>query len=422
MSKKTRGRLDLKPLRELVGPSNPLPENELATLRDVLAAGMFLKESLNHVKEMSSNQFAMNLTDQVLAVYHKANSQFKPGTILITQRAISEKIQNAWKKAMSMVQKKTKVNKDSREFMNKMDRLFNLFYCKCGIVSCLDEGCKDDCIQGAHSICSCPRVNRIPPLELPFVKDQKEKVGRGGMGIAGVDQDETKRLQGQMDRKKKTEEGLVNMKVKSLISRSSTQIVDPADNDVVDDSDNDQDCNMNIKKVSSQNRLSLTNLARESLRCGASVRLTASLATALLIDLNIVTKENASLIIDPNKIQRAREKIMREERIEADEKLGETVLQVVFFDERKDKTKMLVVDEDGEEFARTIDEAHYTLTDPHNYLTHLTPEEGTGAKGTAEVILNWLDEVDQLENVQILGGDSTNSMTGWVGWWSNSFN
>ena len=86
MSKKTRGRLDLKPLRELVGPSNPLPENELATLRDVLAAGMFLKESLNHVKEMSSNQFAMNLTDQVLAVYHKANSQFKPGTILITQR------------------------------------------------------------------------------------------------------------------------------------------------------------------------------------------------------------------------------------------------------------------------------------------------------------------------------------------------
>ena len=46
-------------------------------------------------------------------------------------------------------------------------------------------------------------MNKIPPLELPFVKDQREKIGRGKMGMAGVDQDETNRLQGKMDRKRK---------------------------------------------------------------------------------------------------------------------------------------------------------------------------------------------------------------------------
>ena len=156
MSKKTRGQMDLKPLRELLGPSKPLPANELATLRDVLTAGIFLKESLDHVKEMSPLQFRMNLTEQILEVYHKANSQFKPGTVLITQNAICQKVQNVWKKSCLMANKRTKVNKDSREIMNKTDKLFNLLYCKCDIDTCPENACKEDYIQGDHIICSSP--------------------------------------------------------------------------------------------------------------------------------------------------------------------------------------------------------------------------------------------------------------------------
>ena len=48
---------------------------------------------------------------------------------------------------------------------------------------------------------------------------------------------------------------------------------------------------------------------------------------------------------------------------------------------------MIVEDEDGDEFARTQDEEHYTITDPYNYLTHITPDEGTGTKGTADKII-----------------------------------
>ena len=106
---------------------------------------------------------------------------------------------------------------------------------------------------------------------------------------------------------------------------------------------------------------------------------------------------------------------MKEESEISREIIENSEVQVVFFDERKDQTKMLVEDEDREQFSRTLPESHYTLTDPYNYLTHLTPEEGTGAQGTADVILEWLKDVGQLENVKVLGGVTTNSMTGWEG-------
>ena len=164
-------------------------------------------------------------------------------------------------------------------------------------------------------------------------------------------------------------------------------------------------------KQSGQNRLKVTDLARESLR-DVSVRTTASLATALLVDLKIGTKENASHIIDPSKVQRARELVMKEESHEASAKLEGFVLLCIFFDGRCDKTKMIVVDEDGSEFARTDWEEHYTVTDPYNYLTHITPEEGSGAKGVSELMCEWLDDVGQLSNIKYAGGDSTNPITG----------
>ena len=156
-----------------------------------------------------------------------------------------------------------------------------------------------------------------------------------------------------------------------------------------------------------------SNLARESLRGGVSVRNTALLATALLVDLKLVTKEEAHLIVDPSKIQRAREKVMKEERLEAKKDLEEVKVVAVFIDGRRDKTKSIVVDEDGDEFARTIIEEHITVTDPNRYLTHVTPAEGSGAKGEADKVIEFLTEVKQLENVKVIGGDSTNSNTGW---------
>ena len=53
MASGTRGNQDLKNLRNFVGPGNPLPIADLPSLRDVLAAGIYLKEmSLGGAKQM----------------------------------------------------------------------------------------------------------------------------------------------------------------------------------------------------------------------------------------------------------------------------------------------------------------------------------------------------------------------------------
>ena len=76
------------------------------------------------------------------------------------------------------------------------------------------------------------------------------------MSIAGVDQDETNRLQGLMDRKEKEEAG--NRKIREASNSKHTQSGDPNDSIVEDENDNNKDFNLNIRKKSGQNRLKLT--------------------------------------------------------------------------------------------------------------------------------------------------------------------
>ena len=63
-------------------------------------------------------------------------------------------------------------------------------------------------------------------------------------------------------------------------------------------------------------------------------------------------------------------------------------------DARIDSTKVLHYDEEIEKFYPRVEkEDHYTITDPYNCLTHVTLDEGTGAKMTAEKIMDFLWKV-----------------------------
>ena len=61
-------------------------------------------------------------------------------------------------------------------------------------MTCDDSGCNEDCVSEAHIVCDCPRDQRLPAMELLFIKDQVDKVGRGKMFIASVDVKETTRF------------------------------------------------------------------------------------------------------------------------------------------------------------------------------------------------------------------------------------
>ena len=72
MASGTRGQQDLNNLKELVGPSKPFPQADLPSLRDILAAGMHIKEvSLTSTKQHSIRDLCIVLTDLLISVYSR---------------------------------------------------------------------------------------------------------------------------------------------------------------------------------------------------------------------------------------------------------------------------------------------------------------------------------------------------------------
>ena len=108
------------------------------------------------------------------------------------------------------------------------------------------------------------------------------------------------------------------------------------------------------------------------------------MATALLFDFKLVSKDDAHLIISQSKVQSTRDKLMKNERVTAINELKEKRLDCIFFDGRKDETKVYIETKNGQKLQRTVSEDHYTLTDPFKYLTHFTLDKKAGAKGVAE--------------------------------------
>ena len=131
-------------------------------------------------------------------------------------------------------------------------------------------------------------------IELLFVRDQRNRV-KGGLGIGLPDHIETAKVNAKLKRKKQDEDIQIRKgeqqkayehEIRSVHVDSIEDGADENDN-FIEENCNDLDFVTQLKMKSSQNHVDLTNLARESIRSGVSV---ISLATALLIDLNIVTK------------------------------------------------------------------------------------------------------------------------------------
>ena len=202
----------------------------------------------------------LRLTRQILSVYHKANSQLKPGVTLVTEDSIARRVEKRWAEAVQLANNRgSQMVRKKEQLMKLMDKLFNIFYCKCQIVTCDDSGCNEDCVSEAHIVCDCPRDQRLPAMELLFIKDQVDKVGRGKMCIASVDVKETTRLQKLSDRRKKIKDDLLKNK-NAEISRKANEWGDSgdfSDDTQVDDDNNnkgdkDSDFVRNFKKKAGQ--------------------------------------------------------------------------------------------------------------------------------------------------------------------------
>ena len=109
----------------------------------------------------------------------------------------------------------------------------------------------------------------------------------------------------------------------------------------------------------------------------------------------------------------AKSRTIDQERMEGEE------ITAVYFDGRKDKTRALVPDIHGKMHPRIIKEEHVAVTvEPSGrYLTHFTSPPAVHpqkpAFKEAESLFEVLQSLGATETCQVLGGDSTNSNTGW---------
>ena len=155
-----------------------------------------------------------------------------------------------------------------------------------------------------------------------------------------------------------------------------------------------------------QNRRRWTNLARMCERYQLSDRAGAAIATSTLQDMGIVTNEDKSLVIDPSKLRRERERCRKEIS-------NFKYVSGLYFDGRKDATQVMLEGPNKKMYRSTQLEEHYVLIgEPGTYyLTHLSPTDGKG-RTLAQEIFDFISNNMLCQKLNIVGTDGAALMTG----------
>lgn len=241
------------------------------------------------------------------------------------------------------------------------------------------------------------------------------------MVISGVDKKETARLMKRQQRK--IEESV--RATKKLCSTQNTNCVlencdedsvhafPPETHPITEESPKNtpSTATPSTSKVN-RNTLTLPTVAKVCDRYGLSTRSAAAVASAVLADVGLVSKEDLTLVIDKNKIHRAVSKA----RNEASKEVEGFVLKSIYFDGRKDKT--LINEKIGDRYHRkeVLEEHISILAEPGSfYLGHTSPNRGT-AKEIFNSITTYLEDQGlDLNEVICVGCDGTATNTGWKG-------
>ena len=440
MTTKTR-RMTLSHLSLYVGTGRKLLNTELPTVRDLLRYGVLLRELSEKDKRSYSNEQLIEDMMSALSEQWLKASHLLKYPVLITERTIKIKLKDIWEKALTFAKGRGKL-KDKDMFNLKLDRLMDILYCKCLILLCSEFGClgkKQDpvCHQEAHAKCKCKQGEKIPGMELMFVRAQRSKFGSLSTHmIAGADLPESRKQESDILKKeeKKKAEDEKNRKAeavaekKKAMEEAAKKFMNEQENNEIPEvpvvtvaqelSNNNQ--TRNKKKL--RNTKDISNIALASMRHHTGLRETAEIATAAWVDAGVITEDDTHLVIDHNKVKRAQDKLIVELEDEFEKQLGKTGASCVLFDGRIDATKaMLEMEGVSRMFPGLIKEEHYSVcSEPGGrYLWHFIPEEASENKKHAEIIadhlIEWLRERNIEDYLEAIGGDSTNVNTGWEG-------
>ena len=434
-------------VEELLGTAEEFNQNELPTLRAVLRHGLFLQEKAQLEEDRDRRNFPLDqlvkdIRRDVVSLWSRANNLFQP-PVIFADSSIERKIMVAWKTAVETGKGKKKA-KDKDKFFDKLDFLFDIASCSCVISPCVDVACPG-CSETVHHSCKCVREKKIPKKELAFMRSMREKRPSGkraSMMMSGNDQQETKRQRRLEERKENENDRALKLEEKKrqqdleLKSRKEEQEEDEGltkdkteKSNVMLENQNQQAEIVNIgdqAPTQKRNMMPITQTALAAVRYNVTNRQAAAVSSGFLHDLikaGVVPPGNEHLAVDPKKLHRARETIMRELQASADKHSGENDIICLMVDARIDRTKVRKYNEETNKYYNTEEkEEHYTMTDETGkYLGHFTketPDEDsnmTPSESVAHQIFDWCVEYGVDETLNFIAGDSTNSNTGHKG-------
>uniref|UniRef100_A0A1B6CMK4 Uncharacterized protein n=1 Tax=Clastoptera arizonana TaxID=38151 RepID=A0A1B6CMK4_9HEMI len=211
-------------------------------------------------------------------------------------------------KSFKRDKEKDKYKEKIEEFKQKALSLFDVSACKCKIAySCNCKKVPEICECPISISCKCEKDKKMPVLELKFMYFQRN-LGQGKIG--NLDKKESKKITKRLQRKEiKNQVMSSNIPLVShsqpSCSKDATKPRIASDGSSMEEEESDSSGDNYIpiqSKQPWQMRIQLKNTALASDRFGVSDRATAAIASSVMHDVGLATKEDDSLIIDKNKV------------------------------------------------------------------------------------------------------------------------
>ena len=392
------------------GKTKQMSKNLLPTYGDIIKHFMLARQELTDgkAKEATVNVTCNKVCEDLVQILHRESIP------VISPQQIVAKIKDYHDKFRTLMKPYKQRSKDSNYlhkielFKKDSDRMFDIAACKC-----IDL-----------SRCTCEKIRKVPINERVFLVDQRNE---RKMMISNVEITTTKQQERKLKRKHTDASRMLNFKCATSPSAgsyvlqqyySSDECDDASDLVMLEHSDDEETEHITVPKqadtcspkTNSQMRHPLPVLARECDRWEVSDRSAAAIASAVLVDFGIINEQDSSVVIDPSKIRRERQKNRKSLQTDAIKKV-----EGLYFDGRKDKRNQIMK---GDKFHPvTGTEEHIVLIKQPDsqYLGHIKTSEGTSLSLTnnIEEFLN-KNEIDTSTLVAI-GCDDTNVNTGCCG-------
>ena len=189
-------------MSDLLGPGKEFTLSELPTLREVLRYGIWLRlENTEDQRNYTNKEMAKDIVKKVLEQWARANNQFK-NPVILSEKTLCDKVVSLWDKAFRLANDKMTAAVELKKIYSGLDRLFDITKCCCSIMTCQETTNCSGCPSQFHINCDCSKEQKIPVLELGFIRAQREKIGTfSTMMIANRDVKETKKQNKTAERK-----------------------------------------------------------------------------------------------------------------------------------------------------------------------------------------------------------------------------